>query len=458
MHGGKTTNRIICASILFFLACLPTLAQTSVPSDTLSLSQLSEQLKQLQQQAQELQSRIASLETKNHPGDASSEITTKNPGNDQQPQASTSSPLPEEWHDLHGLNWRGFGEFDYRVLNQSQPELGTYGFVPGSAGNFYTGDFGLFFTSRISSHASVLAEIIFEEEDAQAYKTDLRRILLNYDRNEHLKLSFGRYQTSIGYYNWAFRSAAWLQTTVDRPLIMEYAENGGLLPTQAIGVSLSGAIPSGKLGLNYVAEYGSADTIRPDINGDGLQTDENNGNHINFAVFARPDSIPGLRMGASYYHDQISNLVSYINGESQSASLPPVPPGVPAQEQSASARWNQTIVNGHLVYTAKGIEGIAEGFLIRHALIDFPAVFDTPAFYAQFSRQWGRIRPFVRYQYVNASPRNLIYDDVGLRFGPSFGSRYDFNDYIAFKAQLDQTARRGEPDLDGLQLQVAFTF
>jgi hypothetical protein len=59
---------------------------------------------------------------------------------------------------------------------------------------------------------------------------------------------------------------------------------------------------------------------------------------------------------------------------------------------------------------------------------------------------------------VNASANNSLYDDVGLRYGPSFGARYDFNDYIAFKAQLDHTVRRGEPDLNGLHLQLAFTF
>jgi hypothetical protein len=68
------------------------------------------------------------------------------------------------------------------------------------------------------------------------------------------------------------------------------------------------------------------------------------------------------------------------------------------------------------------------------------------------------MRPFLRYQYVNASPNNLIYDDVGLRRGPSFGARYDLNSYIAFTAQLNHTLRRGEPDLNGLELQLAFTF
>jgi hypothetical protein len=48
--------------------------------------------------------------------------------------------------------------------------------------------------------------------------------------------------------------------------------------------------------------------------------------------------------------------------------------------------------------------------------------------------------------------------DLDLRYGPSFGVRYDFNDSIAFKAQLDHTVREGEPDLNGLHLQLTFKF
>jgi hypothetical protein len=190
------------------------------------------------------------------------------------------------------------------------------------------------------------------------------------------------------------------------------------------------------LGLNYVFEYGSSDTVRPDISSDGELNDENNSNQANLGFFVRPDAIPSLQIGASYYHDKISNFIA-----------------------GPSLRYGQTIVNGYVVYVAHGIEFLNEGFLIRDAPLHFDApVFNTPAFYSQLSKQIGHLRPFVRYQYVNASHNNSIYNDVGLRFGPSFGARYDLNDYTAFKVQLDHTVRRGEPDLNGLHLQLAFTF
>jgi hypothetical protein len=95
----------------------------------------------------------------------------------------------------------GVGELDYKVLNQRVPGLGSYGFVPGSLGNVYTGNFGLFVTSKLTDKTSVLSEIAFGEGDAQSYKVDLRRLLLKYDYNERWKMSLGRYQTNIGYYN-----------------------------------------------------------------------------------------------------------------------------------------------------------------------------------------------------------------------------------------------------------------
>jgi hypothetical protein len=458
---GRIATRIHFAvfALLFFPAS--SWAQNAGSSsssndhDQETIAQLVEQIKQLQQQDLDLQERIKILEARQPPASPVAEADpalppTPPPAAEQTPPTQVPFAPPHDWHDARGIQWRGFGEVDYKVLNQRQPELGTYGFVPGSQGNFYTADFGLFLTSRLTDKASVLSEIVFEEENAQSYKVDLRRMLLKYGYNEHLKFSFGRYQTNIGYYNWAFHSAAWQQTTADRPLVMEYASNGGLLPTQAIGVSVTGGVPLGKLGLNYVAEYGSSDTIRPDINGDGLVTDENNGNQTNVGFFARPDKLRGLQIGGSYYHDQISNnLLNALSGAQAPQTL---------DSPGPSARYGQTIVNAYGVYVAHGIEFLNEGFLIRHALVGSSLHFDTPAFYSQFSKQLGPLRPFLRYQYVNASPNNVIYDDVSMRFGPSFGARYDLNAYIAFKAQLDHTVRRGEPSLNGLQLQSAFTF
>ncbi|HEY6769573.1 MAG TPA: hypothetical protein VI386_32935 [Candidatus Sulfotelmatobacter sp.] len=420
-------NRTVIALLL--LTSSLGYAQDTTPSERETIQKLVQQVKELQDEVKLLETQRAS--------DANQSAVPQPVGGpapaEEKAGSTQRESLAQELHELHGIQWRGFGEVDYKVLNQRTPELGTYGFVPGSHGNFYTGDFDLLLTSRINDKASILSEIVFGEQDAQRFGVDLERVLFKYDYNDHLRMSFGRYQTGIGYYNTAFHSGSWLQTTADRPLIMEFANHGGPLPTQAVGVSVTGEIPSGKMGLNYVAEYGSSDTIRPDLNGTGTD-DENNGNHFNLGLFVRPIAIPGLQVGGSIYHDQISDI-----------------------RRGPSVRLGQTIANVHLVYTAHGIEVLNEGFLIRHKYEQSSIVYNMPAFYSQVSKQFGRLRPFLRYQYINANPGSL-FDDIALRHGPSFGARWDFNDNIAFKTQLDHTLRKGQPDLNGLHLQLAFTF
>jgi hypothetical protein len=434
----RVRTRVDCALLAVLLVPGLVWAQNGGSGNQETISQLVEQIKQLQQEDRDLQERIRILERRQlqtSPVPEPDPATAAIPPQSAEQTASPPVPVPIfDWHNLHGIQWRGFGEVNYKVLDQRRPELGDEGFVPGSAGNFYTGDLDLFLSAKLNDKASVLSEIALGEFDDQTFTVDLERFLLKYEFNDHLKMSFGRYQSGISYYNTAFRSAKWLLTTVDRPLTLQFADQGGLLPTQAVGVSINGTLPSGELGLNYFFEYGSSNTVRPDINGSGKIDDETNGNHVNVGFFVRPEVLPGLQIGGSFYHDKISD------------SLMPSP-----------IRIGQTIVNAHVVYVAHGVEFLNEGFLIRHSFEPSGTVFHMPAFYSQISRRFAHIRPFFRYQYINANPHG-IFEDVDLRYGPSFGARYDFTDNIAFKAQLDHTVRKDQPDLNGLQMQVVFTF
>ena len=434
----------ICSALLGLLLvparCWPqSVTPSSSDHDQETISQLVQQIKLLQRQSQDLQERIKILEGgQSQPApvtDPSSVSQRTQPSAEQAPPPEMPSAVLREWHDAYGIQWRGFGELNYKALDQRQPELGTYGFNPGSAGNFYTGDFDLFLSAKISDKASVVSEIAFGETDHQTFNVDLERFLLKYDFHDYLKISLGRYQTGISFYNSEFRTARWFLTTADRPLIVEFAAEGGLLPTQAVGLSFTGLVPSGRLGLNYLVEYGSSDTVRPDLNGSGQTDDENNGNHINIGFFVRPEILPGLQIGGSFYHDKISD-----------------------SNAPSRVRIGQTIVNAHVVYVEHGIEFLNEGFLIRHTPDNNQIASNMSAFYSQFSKRFGHVRPFFRFQYVNTSIVDTIFDDVGLRYGPSFGARYDFNDNLAFKAQLDHTVRKDQPDLNGLQMQAVFTF
>jgi hypothetical protein len=259
--------------------------------------------------------------------------------------------------------------------------------------------------------------------------------LLKYDANDYLKMSFGRYHTATSFFNQNFHSGKWLQTPTDRPLVVQFAAKGGMLPTQAIGASITGKIPSGKLGLNYIFEYGTSDTVRPDINSRTVATtDESNGNGTTLGLFAKPDFLPGLEVGGSFYHDRLN----------------PTDTGL---------HIGQSIYSAHLMYLTPRFEFINEGFVIQHA-VDNARTYHTPAFYSLISYNVsGKWRPYFMYQYANANVNRVVLDDIGLRHGPSAGVRYDFNSYVAAKFQYDRAMRRNPlPTINSATTQLAFRF
>jgi hypothetical protein len=421
----RTLTVAVLIGMLVDLSC----AQSQEPSD-------SQTIKALVQEVTELKARIAALEAKQAPATAPAVATTQtNEAPPTQAQAVNGGETTSSFGFFRGIKLQGFGAVGYKASDATPPENSFLGFRAGSAGNFAVGDVDLFVTSALTQKSIVLSEIVFTEIDSQKFETDIERLLLKYDLNDYLKMSFGRFHTPTSYYNSVFHHGRWLQTAVDRPLAVEFADDGGLLPTQAIGASVTGRIPSGKLGLNYVAEYGSADTIRPQISRPGApEIDENNGNNVAVGLFAKPDWLPGLDVGGSFYHDRLS-------------------------PDNRPVHIGQSIGSAHVVYTTPRFEFLNEAFVIQHRIEGSGQTFNTPAFYSLISQKFGKKwRPYFRYQYANASVQSPLFSDVGLRHGPSAGVRFDYNDYVAFKIQYDRILRRQLATINDLALQLAFRF
>jgi len=427
----------------------PAVASAVLSSQDKEIEAQRETIRQLVAEMQELKTRLAALEAKQASA-ASKSGATETPAitadaakpvetaaaQTTLPTAAQTQPLENSpFHMARGIQFQGFGALTYRASDVKPPEAPLIGLKAGSAGNFSIGDVDLFLTSHITPKMMVLSEIVFSQNARQEFETDVERMLLKYDANDYLKMSFGRYHTATSYYNSVFHHGNWLQTAVDRPLVVEFADHGGLLPSQAIGASATGAIPSGSLGLNYNLEYGTGNTVRPLINQpDPAEINEENGNHVSGGLFIKPDWLPGLDVGGNIYHDRLS------------------PEGTPVH-------IGQTIGSMHAVYMAPKFEFLGEGFFIQHKVQETHQTFNTPAFYALISHKLGtQWRPYFRYQYVNASSASPLYADVSLRHGPSAGIRYDFNDYLAIKTQYDRTYRRNLPSFNEALAQMAFRF
>jgi hypothetical protein len=331
------------------------------------------------------------------------------------------------------LRIRGFGDTTLHGDTQK-----------GDNTSFTLGQLDLFVTSDISEKFKFLSEIVFEggpdniygvtRGANNAFGVDVERYLIQYSHNDYLNLEAGRWHTAIGYYNTAYHHSTWFQTTTDRPFLFDFEDRGGILPIHTVGVSASGAIPSGHLGLHYVAEIGNGRESRSPITEEPVQNviDEQNHKAFNLALFAKPEAIRGLQVGFSAYRDLLA----------------------PAN----SPRIGETILAAHAVFIRPQFEWLNEALVVRHSIFGTSQVFNTPGFYSQISKQFRSYRPYFRYQYVNAANTEPVFPDVRLRQGPSVGLRYDASESVALKLQYDRTALRGQAAISALALQVGFTF
>jgi hypothetical protein len=346
---------------------------------------------------------------------ASQEPSSSAPDSDQ----TQSDNMMAERMDVSKtlLRIRGFGDISLHGDTQK-----------GDTTSFSLGQLDLFVTSDVSDKFRFLSEIVFEggpdkiygttEGETNTFGVDVERYLLQYSHNDYFNLSAGRGHTAIGYYNTAYHHSSWLQTTTGRPFLFEFEDRGGILPVHMVGVSLSGQIPSGSLGLHYVAEVGNGRASRTPLDEEPVQNviDDQNHKAFNLAAFARPEA--------------------------------------PAN----SPKVGETIMAAHAILIRPKFEWLNEALLDRHTLSGTPSVFNTPGFYTQMSRQWGSYRPYFRYQYLNVANNEPVFSDVDLRHGPTLGLRFDASESVALKFQYDYTFLRNQPGVNGLTLQLGFTF
>src|SRR6266849_5353136 len=420
---GRIRGKLMFALLLGMLVSAPILVaqQADVPSD---LNQQTAQLllrriDQLEGKVKELEAALAKLASAT-PGPVPAQAGPPRQA-ESEPQSDHVEPEPMDLNKTL-LRIRGYSDVTLHGSN-----------LKGDTTSFSLGQVNLFVTSDLSEKLKFLSEIVFEAGRDNSFGVDIERLLLTYSFNNYLNVGVGRFHSAIGYYNTAYHHSTWFQTTTGRPFIFEFEDRGGILPIHNVGATISGRIPSGHLGLHYVAEVGNGRASRSPLS-EPVQNvvDENNRKAVNFAIFARPEAVPGMQAGFSIYRDLLA--------------------------PENSPRLGETIFAAHAIYTRLDFEWLNEALLLRHAPQGTPRVFQTPAFYTQISKRFGSYRPYFRYQYVNASKNEPVFSDVGLRHGPSVGLRYDFSEFAALKLQYDYTALRGAQAYHALGLQAGFTF
>ena len=101
----------------------------------------------------------------------------------------------------------------------------------------------LFLTST-QGKLAFLAETMFEVGDANEFGIDMERIEIGYLFSDKFRLRVGRFHTAIGYYNDAYHHGRYFQMTVDRPTMVRFEDEGGLIPAHSVGLHGDGRLPA----------------------------------------------------------------------------------------------------------------------------------------------------------------------------------------------------------------------
>ncbi len=418
---GKSGALVVLLVLVSTQTVFAQRAAKNAPDDKQLVKQLLQRIETLEGRLQQLESAgVHTVAPQPEPQRAVERSAVEAP-------AVSSEAASHEGHDgmsfegMPTLQMRGFADVQYHIGDQR-----------GAKNAFALGQLDLFLTSRLADNLDVLAELVLEGSEENAFGFEIERLLLQYRASEYLTLGVGRYHSTIGYYNTAYHHGTWFQTATGRPFLFAFEDEGGILPIHNVGLTATGAVPSGRLGLHYVAEVGNGRSYSPGKEQVGIVTDNNNGKAFNLGLFARPEWVPGLQIGASVYRDRLT------------------PDGLPS--------IGQTIFAGHVVYTTPRFEWLNEGILMRHDPHGQQSV-HTVGFYTQVSQQFGKFRPYVRYQYLNVPARDLLFGtEVGRRNGPSLGVRYDLSEFAALKVQYDHTDRRRGSSINEITMQASFAF
>jgi len=358
----------------------------------------------------------------------------------QQPSVPPPADMDSHDHmmavpDGPELHFRGFFDVDFddgAVAQNLQYPLG----VPAHS-SFRSGEFDLFMSSQLSERLSFLAETVFSSDQTNNFEVDLERFQLTYQPSQYFQVSAGRFHTAIGYYNTAYHHGLWFSTATGRPFMDYFEDAGGVLPVHEVGVTTTGRVPgSGKLNLHWVAEMGNGSAEFGSANfGDGVQNfaSDRNKKDVNLALYARPQRFPGLQAGGSWLR----------------GGIVPVATGI---------HMSQNVASAYVVYVNGKWEFLNEAVLLQHQLPDGGRSYNSPMGYTQFSRAFGIYRPYFRFQEANIPNNDPASPFVGRYEGPSAGLRIDFFTYAALKLQYNRVYLRNQPEQNGFETQMAFTF
>ncbi len=286
-----------------------------------------------------------------------------------------------------GVPLRGFADFS--VIHEAADD----------SDSFQLHEVDFFVAKQIDDTVSFLIELCFQPS-FDGVGADLERTYVQYRVNSNwLKISGGRFHTSLGYWNDTFHHGGYLQTAATRPVMERFEDAGGLLPTHTTGVELRGNGPMSNGIFGYIVSVGNG--RGPVKDPPAFYYDYNKSKSL--AALAYYEFNNGLRTGVNYYHSDLPG------GGSRG------PDGIPSATIVGPA-GGESIYGAHAVYQTAAIEWLTEYQHMEHtyknnAQLSLMSVGSSTAtvvgpaqsthidlLYSQLGYHLGQYTPYMRFE------------------------------------------------------------
>lgn len=259
----------------------------------------------------------------------------------------------------------------------------------------------------------ILGEVLVDSTEG-----DLERLQLGRWIGDNTLLWLGRYHTPSSYWDMVYHHSPYLQVSISRPQIMEFEDNGGVLPTHVWGIRADETIAKGSGEWQFHFGFGEA----PELTSQGLLPVQA------LAPKGLHDRTAAIFM-ASYLPDSFST--NEIGVFASTMQLPGTGVGVERVRQTlggAFANWTFAAGRLHLISSIFSVHSAlkdagAHGFLSGYAQAEY-----------QVRPQW---RLYVRYEgasgisrdpYLAMMPYGLAHSQEvgGVRFDVTGGQALTF--------------------------------
>ena len=402
----------LAAAIVIAFAATPSHAQSErIAELERKLEQTLQQLDKLTQRIQQVESGAAARAAATGAA-APPELAAKVQQLEQEVGAMATRP-----GDDHGLALHGFADV---------------GLAGGSKGRKVGGNVGsldFYLTPAFGDRVKSLLELNFEVGTEGSVAGDLERLQVGYTVADELTVWLGRFHTPLGYWNTAFHHGAQIQSSILRPMFLDFEDRGGILPAHTVGLWGTGAakLAGGRLGYDVYA--GNAPTITG-------------------ADASSPGSAaldPGLNGAAHRSATFGANLNYGFGGALQGLTLGAH--ALTSKVADSLATPNETrlgVYGGWLSYLEHDWEVLGEWYSFRNRDLSGPSGTHTSqAGYLQVGRTLGSLTPFARYERASFDQSDNYF--AQLQGGQSYkrvalGARYEMNPAVALKLEATRTS------------------